>query len=178
MQILVPLDESEGAEVVFSSAVSLARIEGAGIRLLEVVAPLGSVIKTGNREIYVDPELPDRMRRATSYLLSAADRLEREGIIVSVDVVIGEIFEITKTIVDYAGTHGIELIIWPPVPLGRAPLLSTMEGFLQSAELASSIGDLSNSCLKNSASFLYGNEVEISDCKDSQEKSTNDTAEV
>jgi hypothetical protein len=115
--ILVPLDESEAAEVTFNDAAMLARTLEADITLLEVVQPLGDVIKTKRREVCVDSEWPGRVRRAIAYLLSVVERPVWRGIPVRAAVEFGEIAE---TVASFARSHSMDCIVWPPTSLGAA----------------------------------------------------------
>lgn len=117
--ILVPLDESKAAEVTFNDAAALARALEAEITLLEVVQPLGDVIKTQHRDVCIDKKWPRRVRRAVSYLLSVAERPAWKDIPVRAALAFGEI---TETITNFARSHSIDLIVWPPISLGETAL--------------------------------------------------------
>jgi nucleotide-binding universal stress UspA family protein len=115
--ILVPLDESEEAELSFNDAAVLARSLDADITLLEVVQPLGDVIKTRKREVCIDRDWPGRVRRAVGYLLSVAERPVWKGLSVRAALEFGEIAE---TVTAFARFHSMDCIVWPPASLGAA----------------------------------------------------------
>jgi hypothetical protein len=120
---LVPLDESEAAEVALQDALMLARSVGADITLLEVVQPLGEVIKTKHRDVCIDLLWPGRVRRAASYLLSVTERPMWKNVPVRAAVEMGEI---TESITNYVRSHSIDFVVWPPTPLGKTPLCPTI----------------------------------------------------
>ncbi len=122
--ILVPLDELEAAEVALKDALALARSVGADITLLEVVQPLGDVLKTKHRDVCIDLEWPGRVRKAVSYLLSVTERPVWKDVSVREAVEFGEIAE---TITSFARFHSIDFIVWPPIPLGKAAARSSLE---------------------------------------------------
>jgi nucleotide-binding universal stress UspA family protein len=112
--ILVPLNETKAAEVALDDALALARAFEADVTLIEVVQPIGEVVKTGRREVCIDPYWPARIRRAVYYLDSVAKRPDWQDIPVRVEVETGAP---TETVARYARSHAIDFIVWPAASL-------------------------------------------------------------
>jgi len=105
-RIVVPLDGSTLAEQILPRVLSLARLEEAEITLLHVLVP-----QSYSQNEIVDPNLPwwDKdISLAQAALLCVADRLRRNGVAVTSDIVIGE--NVPSAIVDFASRQKADLI--------------------------------------------------------------------
>jgi nucleotide-binding universal stress UspA family protein len=112
--ILVPLDGSAASEDVLPAALALAKCGGARVSLLRVVpliplisayavAPFGYASPAFN-----DPAIAEMKTAANQQLDGVAVRLRDEGADVDVHVVVE--LSVAQTILDFARTHGMNLI--------------------------------------------------------------------
>ncbi len=106
--ILVPLDGSDLAEVALGEAARLARALGAGVLLLQVIAPVEDVIQSGTMRIAVDEVWAAAQARALAYLRDVRARPLLTGIAVDVDVRMGNAAE---TILEVARARDVERIV-------------------------------------------------------------------
>jgi nucleotide-binding universal stress UspA family protein len=104
--IVVPLDGSSLAEQILEKVVPLAKFEEAEITLLHVLTP--SEDAYSNLEDRKLPWWEKKVAGALAYLNRRAIELRAEGIVTSVDVVIGE--RVPETLTDYARRVGADLI--------------------------------------------------------------------
>lgn len=105
-RIVVPLDGSMLAEQILPRVVKLAKLEEAEITLLHVLTP-----QTHSQKEIVDPSSPwweKDISAARAYLLRIAGRLRRDGVLATVDIVIGE--NVAEAIGDYAGRERADMI--------------------------------------------------------------------
>lgn len=107
--ILVPLDGSEAAERVIPFARDLAALFGSRITLLRVTSPLALQLSSDPADGYplVDPTSLTR-RAAAHYLDRIAVELRAEGF--TAEAVVAQELSPAPAIVDYAGTHGVDLV--------------------------------------------------------------------
>jgi nucleotide-binding universal stress UspA family protein len=104
--IVVPLDGSSLAEQILTPVIPLAKVEDAEITLLHVLSPSGDMYENGD-----DPALPwweKRVAGAQAYLSRRAAELRVQGIVATIDVVVGD--KIAESITDYARRAGADLI--------------------------------------------------------------------
>lgn len=112
--ILVPLDGSAASEEVLPAALALAKCGGARVSLLRVVAliPLVSaqaVAPFGYASpAFSDLAIAEMKAGAEQQLNGAAARIRDEGTDVDVHVVVE--MSVAQTILDYARTHGVDMI--------------------------------------------------------------------
>ena len=105
-RIVVPLDGSMLAEQILPRVVKLAKLEEAEITLLHVLTP-----QTYSQKEIVDPSSPwweKDISAARAYLLRIAGTLRRDGVLATVDIVIGE--NVAEAIGDYAGRERADMI--------------------------------------------------------------------
>jgi nucleotide-binding universal stress UspA family protein len=105
-KIVVPLDGSVLAEQVLPRVLTLARIEGAEVSLVQVLIP-----QSYSRKEISDPELPwweKDVAVAQAYLFRVSSRLRRSGLIVTTDIIIGE--NPAQAIADFASREKANLI--------------------------------------------------------------------
>ena len=108
--MLVPLDGSPLAEVALSEALTLAKIPGSEVILLEVVPPIEDIIGNGGNsgETGVDQQWESRKTRALRYLNSVCSRAEWRSVHTQVIVEVGRPAE---TILDLAQGQNIDRIV-------------------------------------------------------------------
>jgi nucleotide-binding universal stress UspA family protein len=131
-RIVVPLDGSTLAEQILPRVLSLAKLEGAEIILLNVLIP-----QSYSQKEIVDPKLPwwDKdISHAQAYLLRVAARLRRNGVAVVTDIVIGE--NVASAIGDFAGRERADLIAI--ATHGRGGLARMLRGSVADAVMHSS----------------------------------------
>ena len=105
-RIVVPLDGSTLAEQIFPRVLTLAKLEGAEVSLLQVLIPHSY----SQKEMF-DPNLPwwDKdVSLAQAYLFRVASRLRRNGLVVTTDIVIGE--NAADAIGDFASREKADII--------------------------------------------------------------------
>jgi len=104
--IIVPLDGSSLAEQILPEVMTLARVGGARIRLLHVLAPRNSAQEaTRGRE---PPWWNKDVAAAKAYLARIAAQLRADGFTATTEVVVGD--TIAEAIVDHAGSEKANLI--------------------------------------------------------------------
>lgn len=104
-EILFPTDGSEGADAVFDHVLEIADAHGSRVRVLNVAdTNQPSVLRKGGDVIDV---LKKEGKRIVG---DAADRARERGVSVITEVIQGEPY---RTIVDYADSHGMDLIVMP-----------------------------------------------------------------
>lgn len=106
--ILVPLDGQPGSEEALAAVADLARVHGATVRLLRVVAPLTAVPSDDGTRVlaFADQETERRELETHAYLRSLVPRLP--GVTVESAVRFGDA---VTAIVDEAETAGADLIV-------------------------------------------------------------------
>jgi nucleotide-binding universal stress UspA family protein len=105
-KIVVPLDGSTLAEQVLPRVLTLAKLEGAEVSLVQVLIP-----RSYSQKEIPDPGLPwwDReVSLARAYLFGVASKLHRNGLIVTTDIVIGE--DAANAIGDFASRGKADVI--------------------------------------------------------------------
>ncbi|MEA2762593.1 MAG: hypothetical protein QOD47_1877 [Gemmatimonadaceae bacterium] len=105
-KIVVPLDGSTLAEQVLPRVLTLAKLEGSEVSLVQVLVP-----KSYSQKEIPDPDLPwwDKdVSIAQAYLFRMASRLRRNGLSVTTDIVIGE--DPAHAIGDFASREKADLI--------------------------------------------------------------------
>jgi nucleotide-binding universal stress UspA family protein len=105
--ILVTLDGSELAELALREALTLAKLPGSVVTLLQVVPPIEETISDGE-EFAVDQEWERRKIGALRYLNGICARPEWRTVHTQVAVEMGNPAE---TILDFAQRHNIDRIV-------------------------------------------------------------------
>ena len=107
--ILIPLDGSETAEQAIPFARELAAAFGSRLTLLRVTSPLALQLSSDPADGYplTDPTALGR-RTAVHYLHGIAAQLRQRGLTVEAHVI--EELSPAPAIVDYANTHGVDLV--------------------------------------------------------------------
>jgi nucleotide-binding universal stress UspA family protein len=112
--ILVPLDGSAASEEVLPAALALAKCGSARISLLRVVEliPLVSAHSVASfgytSPAFNDQAIAEMKTAAKQRLVGVAARLRDEGMDVDVEVVVE--ISVARTILDFARTHGVDVI--------------------------------------------------------------------
>jgi nucleotide-binding universal stress UspA family protein len=107
--ILVPLDGSELAEMALPDAFTIAELCHAEVTLLEVVPPIREVIAPDSEHpLYVDEQWLEEEKHDMDYLHSVCQRVDCGNLTIHPIVEMGSAAE---TIVDYAHTQPIDLIV-------------------------------------------------------------------
>ncbi len=107
--ILVTLDGSELAELALTDAVDLAKLSQAEITVLQVISPIDHVIMaSAEYPIYIDQQWENKRAVALQYLRDVANRMGYEDNTIHLAIEMGPPAE---TILDYAGEHGIDIIV-------------------------------------------------------------------
>jgi nucleotide-binding universal stress UspA family protein len=106
--IVVPLDGSPLAEWVLGHAIAFARLVGASITLLHVSIPAVIMAAAMGQSIgtEIDGHMPQL--RLYEYLSRTASRVREKG--VTVDVASYTSIDAAQGILDYAATHGVDMI--------------------------------------------------------------------
>jgi nucleotide-binding universal stress UspA family protein len=104
--IVVPLDGSSLAEQILARVVPLAKLEDAEITLLHVLTPSGDAYE--NADSCELPWWEKRVAGAQAYLSRRAAELRVQGVVATIDVVVGD--KIAESITDYARRAGADLI--------------------------------------------------------------------
>lgn len=154
--VLVPLDGSDLAEESLDAAVEMARLLGAGLRLLQVAPP--PVYASPEGFVYVDVDPNEEIAVAKAYLDGVADRLRASDLTVETQAVIGDpgplIAEEARAsgallvVMATHGRSGIARLVMGSVATGAvqrspAPVLLLRPAALEAAEAAPppTIGD-------------------------------------
>jgi nucleotide-binding universal stress UspA family protein len=129
-EILFPTDGSDGADAVFDHVLEIADAHGSRVRVLNVAdTNQPSVLREGGDVVDV---LKKEGKRVVG---DTADRARERGVSVITEVIQGEPH---RTIVDYADSHGMDLIVMPTHGrrgLERFLLGSTTERVVRRAEV-------------------------------------------
>ena len=129
-EILFPTDGSDGADDVFDHVLEIADAHGSRVRVLNVAdTNQPSVLREGGDVLDVLKEEGKRIVGDT------ADRARERGVSVITEVIQGQPY---RTIVDYADSHGVDLIVMPThgrQGLERFLLGSTTERVIRRAEV-------------------------------------------
>ena len=105
-RIVVPLDGSALAEQILTTVFGLAELEGAELTLLYVLQPHSNSQRKGQNPLL--PWWEKDIEAARAYLLPIADKLRRQGAVVSSDIVIGE--NVPQKIQEFARCEKADLI--------------------------------------------------------------------
>ena len=105
-RILLPLDGSSLAESALPHAVALAERFQAELTILRVLTPLSETVGTTCKAIEVAEE--KTRKSARYYLERVADRIRKDGLAVSVEVIEGRPH---RQIVEYAQKNQVDLLI-------------------------------------------------------------------
>ena len=129
-EILFPTDGSDGADAVFNHVLDIADAHGSRVRVLNVAdTNQPSVLRKGGDVI-------DVLKKEGKHVVGdAADRARERGVSVITEVIQGEPY---RTIVDYADSHGVDLVVMPTHGrrgLERFLLGSTTERVVRRAEV-------------------------------------------
>jgi nucleotide-binding universal stress UspA family protein len=120
-RMLVVLDGSIASEQHIAHAVALGALLRVEYTLLRVVEPARTAYGTASDLAISEPGLEPERRRAQVYLDRIAARLRAQALCVRTHVVVGEP---AIAILDYAGTHAVDLItMQAPAPRGVEQLL-------------------------------------------------------
>ncbi|CAN5860150.1 universal stress protein [soil metagenome] len=114
--ILIPLDGSETAEAVIPCALDFGRPFEARYTLLRVVTPLSrSVVPYAS-----GGAPPSRLSRAAAvaYLYDVAGRMRESGVVMATQLIDGT--SPARTIVEFADSHGVDVIAMGTEGAGRA----------------------------------------------------------
>ena len=129
-EILFPTDGSDGADAVFDHVLEIADAHGSRVRVLNVAdTNQPSVLREGGDVLDV---LKKEGKRVVG---DTADRARERGVSVITEVIQGQPY---RTIVDYADSHGVDLIVMPThgrQGLERFLLGSTTERVIRRAEV-------------------------------------------
>jgi len=129
-EILFPTDGSDGADAVFDHILEIADAHGSRVRVLNVAdTNQPSVLRKGGDVLDV---LKQEGKRIVG---DAAGRARERGVSVITEVIQGEPY---RTVVDYAESHGVDLIAMPTHGrrgLERFLLGSTTERVVRRAEV-------------------------------------------
>jgi nucleotide-binding universal stress UspA family protein len=129
-EILFPTDGSDGANAVLDHVLDIADAHGSRVRVLNVAdTNQPSVLREGGDVLDV---LKEEGKRVVG---DAADRARERGVSVITEVIQGEPY---RTIVDYADSHGVDLIVMPThgrQGLERFLLGSTTERVVRRADV-------------------------------------------
>jgi len=121
-RIVVPLDGSALAEQILSRVVPLAKVEDAEVTLVHVLIPSGNDdTNDAGRKL---PWWEKRVAGARAYLTRRAAELRQQGIVSTIDVVVG--VKPAETITEYARRSGADLIAI--ATHGRAGLARVLRG--------------------------------------------------
>jgi len=129
-QLLFPTDGSDGASAVFDHVLDIAAANGSTVHVLHVAdTNRDSVTRVGG-------DVVDALEREGEEIVrEAADRAEKRGISTVTEVLQGEPY---STIVDYADSRGVDLIVLPTQGRGgleRFLLGSTADRILRHADV-------------------------------------------
>lgn len=140
-QILVPLDGSPESEQALTTVVEFARLTGAHVTILQVVAPapiptwasdLAGISAPG---LYVGTSTDDALVETRQYVNACADRLSTQGISVDALAIVGEVPE---TITQSAAALNADLIVMSThghTGAARAMLGSVADAVVRSASM-------------------------------------------
>ncbi|MCB9003858.1 MAG: universal stress protein [Ardenticatenaceae bacterium] len=135
-RILVPLDGSELAEKALPPAVSLAHALGVEIVILGVIPPAHLTIETTTMKQQADYLESHESEDAQAYMQTIRASLSGQNLINQVETIKGPVAE---TIIDYANTHRIDLIVMSShgrSGIGRWIFGSVTEKVLRGASVA------------------------------------------
>jgi nucleotide-binding universal stress UspA family protein len=107
-RVLLPLDGSKTSECSIPDAVALAGSTGAELVLLYVIEPISDVLRVIGRRLHIDQQFKVRRAQATGYLDGIRHRIAGRVLNLRVAVETGPPAE---TILKYAGTHDIDLVV-------------------------------------------------------------------
>jgi nucleotide-binding universal stress UspA family protein len=128
--LLFPTDGSDGASVALDHVLDIAAAHGATVHVINVVDTTQDGVGAARGDV------GDALsRRGEGIVEEAAGRAERRGVDVVTDVLEGQPY---STIVEYAGTHGIDLVVMPTHGrrgLGRLLLGSTTERVVRRSDV-------------------------------------------